>query len=1040
MQSWHKNQRREVFKTLGRFLSILAIVSLGVGTFSGLKVTQNAMVDTADQYFRQYAMFDERLVSTMGLEKEDPAVFAALDGVKAAEGSVSMDVLVTVESGASYVLAAHSITNDINRIKLTSGRMPQNDRECVGDARMLPKSMIGTTIQISSENEDDTKDAFAYDEYTMVGLADSTAYLNMERGTTKLANGKITAFVYLPEGAFSTDYYTEIYITLQNADGKIFSDSYDDTVAAMETPLETTLSERANARYTRIRQEAQDELTDAEEKYQDGIDEYITSKADAEEKLKDAEDTLSDAKSDIAAGWNAIEKNQIKLDEAKDQYDAGLKAYNQGKSDFETAKTTALAELDANQTILDGQRTQLEAAMSAAEAGGDPDAIAAVQTQIDALNDAQAQLDGQRSAAETQFAATQAQLDATKVSLDEAKKQIDSGNDDIKDGRRKLKQAQKDYDEGYQEYLDSKTEADEKLADAERELEDGRLKIEDGKKEFAKIKAPSVYVLDRKTNVGYANFESDSSVVNGISKVFPVFFFLVAALVTMTTMTRMVEEQRTQIGTLKALGFGGGTIAWKFISYAGGAALLGGLIGFFGGSWLFPWVIWQAYGMLYGFAPIIYTLDWSLFVLAISVSLLCSAGVTYLTCRAELRLSPAELMRPKAPKEGKRVFLERIPFLWKRLGFMIKISLRNVFRYTKRLIMMVLGIGGCTALLITGFGIRDSIANIAEDQFNNIMTYDFAIVFDEPKDADQQTDFREKTSDMLSNLVFVCNDNISVESREGVKSVNVIATEDPNIQTVINLHKDGQTLPYPADGSIAISEKLAKITGASVGDTIRVKTDEGKQTDLPVSAIFENFVYHYMLMTPATYQQVYGEDCAYEAALADSAQTDRHTVAASLLNDFDAANVSITSDIKDRVNGMMTSLNLVIFVIIFCAGALAFVVLFNLSNINITERLREIATIKVLGFYAPEVGAYVFRENLVLTLLGSIAGIPMGIWLHSFVMGQLSFDMVSFHVVILPLSFLFSVAMTFVFAFAVDLFMRPRLEKINMVESLKAIE
>jgi len=905
---------------------------------------------------------------------------------------------------------------------------------------MLPKSMIGTKIEISADNEDDTKDAFAYDEYTMVGLADSTSYLNMERGTTKLANGKITAFVYLPEGAFSTDYYTEIYITLQNAEGKIFSDSYDDAVAAMETPLETTLTERANARYTRIRQEAQDELTDAETKYQDGLDEYITSKADAEKKLKDAEDTLKEAKSDIAAGWNTIEKNQIKLDDAKDQYDAGIIAYNKGKSDFETAKTAALAELDTNQATLDGQRAQLEAAMSAAEASGDPDAIATVQAQIDALNDAQAQLSGQRSAAETQFAATQAQLDATKTSLDDAKKQIDSGNDDIKAGRSKLKQAQKDYDKGYQEYLDSKAEADQKLADAERELEDGRLKIEDGKKEFAKIKAPSVYVLDRTTNVGYANFESDSSVVNGISKVFPVFFFLVAALVTMTTMTRMVEEQRTQIGTLKALGFGGGTIAWKFISYAGGAALIGGLIGFFGGSWLFPWVIWQAYGMLYGFAPIIYTLDWSLFALAISVSLLCSAGVTYLTCRAELRLSPAELMRPKAPKEGKRVFLERIPFLWKRLGFMIKISLRNVFRYTKRLIMMVLGIGGCTALLITGFGIRDSIANIAEDQFNNIMTYDYAIVFDEPKDAAQQADFRKKTTDMLSNLVFVCNDTISVESREGVKSVNVIATEDPNIQTVIDLHKDGQPLSYPADGSIAISEKLAKITGASVGDTIHVKTDEGKETDLPVSAIFENFVYHYILMTPATYKQVYGEDCAYEAALADTAQTDIHSVAASLLNDFDAANVSITSDIKDRVSGMMTSLNLVIFVIIFCAGALAFVVLFNLSNINITERLREIATIKVLGFYAPEVGAYVFRENLVLTLLGSIAGIPMGIWLHSFVMGQLSFDMVSFHVVIFPLSFLLSVAMTFVFAFAVDLFMRPRLEKINMVESLKAIE
>ena len=320
------------------------------------------------------------------------------------------------------------------------------------------------------------------------------------------------------------------------------------------------------------------------------------------------------------------------------------------------------------------------------------------------------------------------------------------------------------------------------------------------------------------------------------------------------------------------------------------------------------------------------------------------------------------------------------------------------------------------------------------------MTYDFAIVFDESKTVEQQESFRKNTSSILSESVFVCTDNISVDSREGVKSVNVIATGDPNITTLISMHKDGQTLSYPPDGAVAISEKLAKITGVSVGDTIRVETDEGRKTDLRVSAIFENYVYHYMLMTPNTYQQVYGEDCAFEAALADSASADMHSVAASLLDHYDAANVTVTTDIRDRVNNMMTSLNLVIFVIIFCAGGLAFVVLFNLSNINITERVREIATIKVLGFYAPEVGAYVFRENLVLTLLGSLAGIPMGIWLHNFVIHQLSFDMVSFHVTILPVSFLYSVAMTFVFAFVVDLFMRPRLEKINMVESLKATE
>ena len=273
-----------------------------------------------------------------------------------------------------------------------------------------------------------------------------------------------------------------------------------------------------------------------------------------------------------------------------------------------------------------------------------------------------------------------------------------------------------------------------------------------------------------------------------------------------------------------------------------------------------------------------------------------------------------------------------------------------------------------------------------------------------------------------------------------MKDVNVIATGDPNISSLIDMHWKGQQLSYPPDGSVAISDKLARIAGVSIGDTIRVRVDDTQESELTVSAIFENYVYHYMLMTPATYEATFGKPCAYEAALANSAIADQHAAAATIMDEHGAANVSVTSDIQDRVNSMMKSLNLVIFVIIFCAGALAFVVLFNLSNINITERIREIATIKVLGFYAPEVGAYVFRENLVLTLIGSLVGIPLGIWLHGFVMGQLSFDMVSFHVVIKPLSYIFAVAMTFLFAFGVDLVMRPRLAKINMVESLKAIE
>lgn len=1039
-KAWRKSKRRELGHTLGRFLAILSIVALGVGFFSGLKVTKNAMIDTADQYLRENKMFDEKIMTTLGIDKSQVDSIAAMDGVAVAEGAVSQDVLATLESGASYVLAAHSITTEVNLLKLTAGRMPIADNECLGDARMLPKSAIGSKLLISKDNDQDTLDAFTYDTYNIVGLVDSPTYLNMERGTTKLAGGKITAYLYVPEGGFSRDYYTELYVRLTGADQKIFSDAYDQTVARMEDPLKARMKLLANEKYQDIVDKANKEIADAEQKYQDGVKEYNTQKADVQQQLADASTKLADAKAQIDSGWSEINANEAALKAAQQQYESGLAAYNQGVSDYEAAKSSAFAQLDASQQTIDQQRSQLNTALDAATLAGDTDQISFLQGQLAALDIAQSQLDAQRQTTTTLFAGSKAQLDANKVQLDAAKQQIDDGKTALAQGKAQLNDAQTQYNDGYQDYLDGKAEADKKLADAAQELADGRKKIDDSKAELNDLKKPSVYVLNRETNAGYVNFENDSSIVNGISKVFPVFFFLVAALVTMTTMTRMVEEQRTQIGTLKAMGYGGVTIAWKYIAYAGSAALIGSLIGYFGGCWLFPWVIWQAYGMLYGFAPIIYTLDWSLFAVSLAVTLLCSAGVTLLTCRAELALMPAELMRPKAPKEGKRVFLERIPFLWKRLGFMVKISLRNVFRYTKRLIMMVLGIGGCTALLITGFGIKDSIANIAQDQFNNIMTYDFAVTFDEPKSDAQQAAFIKDTSGLLSSCVFVTTDTISAHTKEGLKTVNVIATGDPKISNVINMHANGVQLSYPPDGSVAISDKLARIAGVKVGDSIQVLVDDSKEISLPVSAIFENYVYHYMLMTPATYESTFGKACSYEAALADSAIADQHEAAAKLMDEQGVANVSVTTDIQDRVNNMMSSLNLVIFVIIFCAGALAFVVLFNLSNINITERMREIATIKVLGFYAPEVGAYVFRENLVLTLLGALAGIPMGIWLHSFVMGQLSFDMVSFHVVIHPLSFLLAVAMTFLFAFGVDIFMRPRLSRINMVESLKAIE
>ncbi len=1038
--AWRKNRKREIRRSLGRYLAIMAIVALGVGFFAGLKVTKRAMVETGDAYITTCGMYDERLISTLGLTNDDVTAIGELDGVRAAEGGETVDFLAELSDGTSYVLEAHSISDTINRPSLTAGRLPTSSDECVVDAHVFDEDAIGMRIRVSDENDEDTQDAFACEEYTVVGVANSVCYLNIERGTTKLAGGKIGAFVYLPADGFSLDYYTEIYVLLQNG-GEIFSDAYKSAVSDMEQPLTDTLEARSEIRYEDLKADAEDQIADAEETYSDSLDDYVTKRNDAYEELFEARDELQDAARQIAAGWAKLNKKATQLDDAKAQYEEGLAAYEQAESDLQQQEADAEAQFAASQQALDAQRAQLENELAQAQAAGDAVQIQAIQAQLALLDAAQSQLDQQKAAAEAQFAAAEAQLAAEKSTLDAAAQQIEAADTQLAAGRKELSVSGDQLDRRMREYLDSEADAEAQLAEARHELSDAKNEIDDAKADLADLENADCYVLDRTSNIGYSCFENDSSIVDGIARVFPVFFFMVAALVCMTTMARMVEEQRTQIGTLKALGYSNGAIAWKYISYSASAASVGGTLGFFGGTKLFPWVIWQAYGMLYGFAPLVYVLDWKLLAISLAVALLCSAGVTFVSCRTEMTRMPAELMRPKTPKEGKRVLLERVPFIWNRLNFLKKVSIRNVFRYKKRMFMMVLGIGGCTALLLAGMGMRDSIRNIAADQFGNIMKYDFAILFDAAKDEAEMDDFRSETSGLLSECVFVCGDTLEVPTKAGEKTVNVIATGDDAIADMIDLHEDdGQHVDYPPDGSVVISDKLASVAGVSVGDTITVRLSDSTQCSLPVSGIFENYVYHYMLMTPATYESIFGKDCEYESALASSALDDVHDVSARLISDCGASNVTVSADIRDRVSNMMISLDYIVLVVIACAAALAFVVLFNLSNINITERVREIATIKVLGFYHAEVSAYVFRENIVLTVIGAALGLPLGVWLHQFVMSQINFDIVKFKVVIAPASYFIALATTFAFTVTVDLIMRKKLAGIDMVESLKAIE
>ena len=517
-------------------------------------------------------------------------------------------------------------------------------------------------------------------------------------------------------------------------------------------------------------------------------------------------------------------------------------------------------------------------------------------------------------------------------------------------------------------------------------------------------------------------------------------------VVVMTTMTRMVDEQRTQIGVLKALGYDRNAILGKYVFYSASATLIGGFAGFISGSYAFPWVIWTAYGMMYNFSDIIFVIDWKLGLLSILVALICAVGSTLFSCYREMSDVPSQLIRPKTPAMGKRILLERVGFIWKRLSFLRKVSMRNIFRYKKRFFMMVIGVCGCTALLVAAFGINDSVKNVISDQYDKIYHVDYTITFDKDLSSDEQQEFIDENSSVVSDCLFL--NTLSVDARAGnaVKSVNmVVADQDAPIEKFIDLHNEDGPIAFPDDGECVINENLAQILGLEAGDSLTVFDSDMREMELKIAALCENYVYHYVYLNRDSYEEQWGHmetNSAFVLGVTDESgeSADPSAGGAYLMNADNVASVSITKDFRDRISNMMKSMNYIIMLVVGCAGALAFIVLYNLTNINITERIREIATIKVLGFYPNETSAYVFRENLVLTGIGALVGIGLGEWLHQFIMSTLDVDGVSFQTKITMVSYLAAVLLTFVFAMIVIGCMYFKLKKIDMAESLKSIE
>ena len=723
---------------------------------------------------------------------------------------------------------------------------------------------------------------------------------------------------------------------------------------------------------------------------------------------------------ELASGSRELTKARREYEEQKAEADAQFAEAEQEFADAKAELDDAKRQLDeGGQEILDGEQELL-------------DAKAEIEENEQKLADAAAELeDGRRQLldAEREIADGEQELLDGEQELLDAEQELADGWKEYEDGRQELA-------DGWQEYEDGKREAEQELADAQQEIDDGR-------KELEELEMPEWYVLDRGTNVGCASFEGDCDRMESLSTVFPTMFFLVAALVALTTMTRMVDEERGVIGAYKALGYGRMRIASKYLFYAAVPSVLGSLIGAFLGNQALPRICWSAYLMMYSAPDMTVVFQPGFVAIGCLASAACTLGSTAVACRSELRETPAALLQPKAPKAGKRIFLEHVGFLWKRLKFTQKVTCRNLFLYKRRLFMTIVGISGATGLLLTGFGIKDSISGIVEKQYNEIYRYDTIISLKESEISDGVREILDGSS--FDGWMTVMKKTADLTAGGKSYSGYVLVPEDAaELSKFINLRDrtSGRAVPF-AEGSVLATEKLANLLGVGVGGTISVENEDGELVGFTVTGIVENYVYHYLYISPELYEEKMGEP--FEATELDAVCTEtdeaaREAAAASLQEQEGVSTAGFTEDTRASFDDLIESLNSIIAVIIFCAGALTFVVLYNLTNINVTERQRELATIKVLGFYDGEVAGYIYRETSLLTILGCAIGLVLGIFMQSFVIQTVEVDMVMFGRTIEPLSFVYSALVTLLFAVVVDFVMFPRLKKIDMVESLKSVD
>lgn len=1085
-----KDSLREVTKTFARFLSIFLIVAVGVGVFAGIKAVAPNMKNTADVYYDDQNLMDLRVLSTFGLTEDDLAAIREVEGVEYVSGAYFVDVVTTIGT-MEKVFVVHSLpknteeTNNeyINRPLLVEGRFPEKSGECViqETSGIITSGLeIGSTFTVSSGKTDPITNTLKTDTYTVVGLVHSPMYITADKGSSEIGSGKIDFYMMVDESDFKfeggtyEEIYTEALITIKGAKAEsCYSDEYSKIIERVSAKLENLGGDRAGIRLEEIKALAQVELDKAQKELDEGQKEFDTQIKDGQAQidaalaeLSQAQATLDtekkNAEAQILDAERQIMQGEAELAAAQKQYDEGVIEYNNAMIEY----GDAIAELDETSSKLNKlkSRTNSQIAEIRKQLANDPEMNYIVKTELETAiqwleelvslsNETADTVDTMNKFVQTQMTNAKKSLESAEVELANAKQQLEDAKNGLNvqqnKAEREFAQAQAQIDAGWVEYEAAKAEFETKKLEGEQQLEDGREQVVRAQQEIDRISEPTWYILGRDMLYSYVDYEMTADRMDALATIFPVIFFLVAALVCYTTMTRMVDEQRGIMGTYKALGYSNASIAGKYMGYAAVASVLGGAVGAVIGVALFPVSIFNTWRLMYTLPDMVRVSQVGVMIFGTVAAALITVAAAYIACRKALSENASALMRPKVAKKGKPIFLEKVTGVWSKLNYSQKVTCRNIFMYKKRFFMAIIGVIGCSALLVAGFGLNDSISQIVKRQFAEIFKYHLAIKLDPNVTQEAMIEIREELANNpeIEDIMVATQFNATAEVDGESLAVTLIAADDAEKFTDYFTLRDRRTkVEFELSQSgIVISEKLAKeLGGVRVGDTISLNNGEGMTRKVTVSGITEQYVYHFAYITPEYYKEVFNlrtsENSIMVKFVNASSELENRIGNDLMKKDGVVASVSFFTDMATKFEDTISSLNAVVILIIACAALLAFVVLYNLTNINISERLREIATFKVLGFYDGEIAKTVYRENLILTFIGGLIGLVAGIGLHRIILTNIEQSGIMYGDYIAPLSFVISFGMTFLFTLLVNLMMNGKIKKIPMIESLKSVE